>query len=51
MGYFKAPAAPAATKIVVFHGHPKPDEAIRGESRKATRPMQPAPWISDFWKE
>ena len=51
MGLIKAPAAPAGTKIVVFHGHPKPDEAIRGESRKATRPMKPAPWIADFWHE
>jgi hypothetical protein len=51
VGLWKAPSPPAGTKIVVFHGHPKPEEAIVGKGSKAIRPMQPAPWIADYWRE
>jgi hypothetical protein len=46
---FKEPQVPAGAKIVVFHGHPHPDEAVRGESGKWYRFMRPATWIQDYW--
>ena len=33
------------TKIMVFHGNPNPDEAIRGFKR-----YPPAPWIGNVWR-
>ena len=33
------------TKIVNFHGHPNPDEAIIGY-----RQYRPCPWIKDYWR-
>lgn len=46
---FKDPRVPQGAKVVVFHGHPHPDEAIRGESGKWYRFMRPATWIQDYW--
>lgn len=38
------------TKILVFHGAPDPDEAIRGFSgRKLHHKTLPAPWIERYW--
>lgn len=44
------PRLPRDTRILVFHGYPDPDEALRGYRGK--RPHQhalPAPWIADYW--
>lgn len=32
------------TKMVIFHGHPKPEEAIAGFHKWA-----PTPWVADLW--
>lgn len=37
---------PLETKMVVFHGHPNPPEAIS----KGFRNYPPAPWIKNFWR-
>ena len=50
MGYFKTPQAPAGSKILIFHGHPLPDEAIDGVTHKWYRPIRPCPWLKDYWK-
>lgn len=50
LSLFKAPEIPAQVKIIVFHGHPHPDEAIRGTTGKWYRFMRPTPWIKDFWR-
>lgn len=43
---------PDGTKIVVFHGHPKPDEAYAGRWPGGIhKQLRPARWIGDFWKE
>ncbi|MDG4866953.1 hypothetical protein P8631_02935 [Guyparkeria sp. 1SP6A2] len=40
---------PKAAKVVVFHGHPKPDEAIRGEWKGKWKWMRSTPWIARYW--
>lgn len=42
---------PATAKIVVFHGHPKPREAIKGEWKGRLKRMRPTPWIAKHWCE
>ena len=45
------PKPPKGCRILVFHGRPDPDEAIRGfRGTKIHHHMQPAPWIADHWK-
>lgn len=45
------PKAPPGCRILVFHGRPDPDEAIRGYTgRKLHHHMQAAPWLADHWK-
>lgn len=46
---FLTPKFPAGARIVVFHGHPKPDEALRGEWQGRWRRMRKTPWIADYW--
>jgi hypothetical protein len=48
---FVRPKIPEGTKILVFHGHPKPIEAARGIWPKKFKPIRPAPWILDYWRE
>jgi hypothetical protein len=47
----RPPSLPRDCRILVFHGRPDPDEAIRGfRGRKLHHRMLPAPWIADHWK-
>jgi hypothetical protein len=46
---WQAPACPPDTRIVVFHGNPKPEEAMVGRGNKWYRPALAAPWIRDAW--
>ena len=47
---WKTPALPAGCKILVFHGHPNPDEAMEGRyGRKLRKYFRPAAWIGDYW--
>lgn len=46
---FRAPVAPEPAKIIVFHGHPHPHEAIAGKTGKWYRAVRPAPWIEQHW--
>lgn len=46
---WRAPACPADTRVVVFHGNPKPEEAMIGVGNKWYRPALAAPWIKDAW--
>ena len=49
LGLFKDPELPEDAKIVIFHGHPLPDEAIQGITTKWIRPVRPTGWVSDYW--
>ena len=43
------PAKPADTRIVIFHGNPKPEEAMIGTGNKWYRPALAAPWVREAW--
>jgi hypothetical protein len=44
------PKPPRGCRILVFHGRPDPDEAIRGyRGAKIHHHIKPAPWIADYW--
>jgi len=49
LSLFLTPRIPGKTKIIVFHGHQHPDEAIKGRSGKWYRFMRPTPWVQDLW--
>lgn len=45
------PKPPDGCRILVFHGKPDPDEAIRGFRGKTPRhSTRRAPWLADHWK-
>jgi hypothetical protein len=48
LGLFKAPRIPAGAKVLVFHGTPKPEEAVEGKGSKWYRVIRPAPWLRDL---
>lgn len=48
LGLWQPPALPAGARVIVFHGRPKPDEAVRGEGAKWYRPLLPAPWLTRY---
>lgn len=44
------PTLPTETKILVFHGQPDPDDAIKGYAGKyVNQHSLPAPWIARYW--
>jgi len=47
--YWRAPAAPAGSRVLVFHGEPKPPQAIVGD-RGLFSFARPAPWIAEAWR-
>jgi hypothetical protein len=49
--HFRAPRLPEGARVVVFHGRPKPEEALVGKGGKWYRPILPTPWIRDHWLE
>jgi hypothetical protein len=51
MGLWSPPRLPPGARVVVFHGRPKPSEAIAGEGSKWYRPLRPAPWLSRYLAE
>lgn len=45
-----APKPPTNCRILVFHGRPDPDEAIRGyRGKRLHHHLRPAPWIARHW--
>jgi len=47
---WKSPQIPSECRILVFHGHPNPDEALAGNYRgKWRKYFKPAKWIADYW--
>jgi len=49
LSYVKAPRLPSNSKVVIFHGHPLPDEAIIGKTHNWYRPIRPTKWIREHW--
>jgi len=51
LSYFLTPTIPDQAKIIIFHGHPEPHEAITGITHKWYRPVRPTKWVEKFWHE
>lgn len=51
VNYFSMPTIPKGAKIIIFHGHPEPHEAIAGITEKWYRPVKPTQWVKDYWYE
>ena len=51
MNYFKDAVIPKGAKIIIFHGHPEPDEAVKGITHKWYRHVRPTHWITKYWCE
>jgi len=51
LNYFKDAFIPEGAKILIFHGHPEPQEAIAGITTKWNRHVRPTAWINDYWRE
>lgn len=50
LNLFTIPRKPKDCRILVFHGHPDPDEAITGyKGKRLHHNMLPSPWIAEFW--
>ena len=52
---FRPPRLPPDARIVVFTGHPRPDEAIRGVwpakwYKRFYRSIPPIPWVAEHWR-
>jgi hypothetical protein len=43
------PRVPADCRILVFHGEPKPPEAMAGR-RSLLQTFRPSPWIEPYWR-
>ena len=50
MSYFFPPSLPNDARIVIFHGHPLPDEAVNGVTHNWYRPIRRTRWISKYWQ-
>lgn len=51
MNWLKTPKQPKDAKIIVFHGNPKPSDAIEGQWPGTWRKhVRPTPWVEKNWK-
>jgi hypothetical protein len=48
--YLATPHLPSDARVVVFHGVPKPEEALEGKGGKWYRHIRPTPWIAEHWR-
>jgi len=48
---WRTPRAPPGTRILIFHGSPKPDEAMVGRLGVFLQTWRPSPWIAEHWRE
>lgn len=51
LNWFMSPTLPKDTKILIFHGHPNPEEAYKGYTGKfGFRHVKPTKWMEKYWK-
>lgn len=48
LSLFLTPSKPVGTRILVFHGFPKPEEALRGSKSVGLRYTRPTPWLAPY---
>ena len=46
MNWLREAPLPAGARVVIFHGHPKPDEAAAGCCHKLWRKVRPTQWVA-----
>lgn len=51
MRFFKTPTLPKDSKMLVFHGPPKPPEAAEGKWPPKNKFLKPARWIWNHWHD
>ncbi len=51
LNHFRAPVRPRDCRVLVFHGHPNPHEALAGHRGGWLRSTLPAPWLADDWND
>ena len=47
-GLWSDPVLPPGVRVIVFHGRPKPEDAVLGIGSKWYRPLRPAAWLSNY---
>ena len=47
--HFMTPPEPVGARVLVFHGHPLPSEAIAGYKGGLFKTTKPAVWINKYW--
>jgi hypothetical protein len=50
LSFFQQPRIPEGAKVIIFHGKPHPDDAVRGKSGKWYRKVLPTRWIAEYWR-
>jgi hypothetical protein len=48
LGWFVPPRKPDGAKVIIFHGRPQPEEAVRGQGSKWYRVIKPTPWLEPY---
>ncbi len=56
LNFVRDARVPVGARIVVFHGHPNPHEALQGEwsaplHKRLYKHMRPVRWLHDYWRE
>jgi len=49
--YWREPAVPPGTRIVIFHGEVNPPDALAGRRNRRLRFIKPATWVARHWTE
>jgi hypothetical protein len=49
--YWREPAFPQGTRIVIFHGEVNPPDALAGRRNRRFRHIRPAHWVAQHWQE
>ncbi len=57
LNHVLTPRIPRGARIIAFHGHPKPDDAINGHwwpksewPAKLYKHVRPTPWVEEHWR-
>ncbi len=53
LGLFLEPKIPSGAKMIIFHGNPTPDMALKGKIKgikKLFRFVKPPKWLAEYWR-
>ncbi|MBO7520911.1 MAG: hypothetical protein J6T16_01555, partial [Opitutales bacterium] len=51
--FFASPRLPKGAKMIIFHGNPTPEQAMKGEVyglKKLFRHVKPPKWLAEHWR-